>query len=58
MGVGGSAEEFMLMRALGRERLPALFYGLPSKTPTIFFFARRETIESFCLCFPHTTAAK
>ena len=45
MSVGDSAEEFILIHALGRERLLVLSCGLPSHPLKILFFARWETIE-------------
>ena len=54
MGVDDSAEEFILIYALGRERLLALFCGLPSNPLKKLFFARWETSE-FCLSFLHTS---
>ena len=56
MSVGDSAEEFISIHALGRERLLVLSCGLPSHRLKILFVARRETIqESFCLSFLHTS---
>ena len=55
MSVGDSAEEFISIHALGRERLLVLSCGLLSHPPKILFFARWETIESFCLNFLHTS---
>ena len=55
MSVDGSAGEFMLIHALGRERFPALCCGLLSNPLKILVFVRWETIGSFCLCFPHTS---
>ena len=55
MSVGDSAEELILIRALGRERLLVLSCGLPSHPLKILFFSRWETIESFCLSFLHTS---
>ena len=55
ISVGDSAEEFISIHALGRERLLVLSCGLPSHPLKILFFARWETIESFCLSFLHTT---
>ena len=55
MSVGDSAEEFMLIHALWRERLPVLSCGHPSNTLEILFVSRWETIECYCLCFPHTS---
>ena len=43
--VGDSAEEFMSIHALGRERLLVLSCGLPLYPVKILFFARWETIE-------------
>ena len=55
MSVGDSAEEFISIHALGRERLLVLSCGLPSHPLKILFFARWETIENFCLSFLHTS---
>ena len=55
MSVGDSAEEFISIHALGRERLLVLSCGLPSHPLKILFFARWETIESFCLSVLHTS---
>ena len=55
MGVGDSAEEFISFHALGRERLLVLSCGLPTNPLIVLFFARWETIESFCLNFLHTS---
>ena len=44
MGVGDSAEEFISIHALGRERLLVLPCDLPSHPLKILFFARWETI--------------
>ena len=55
MGVGDSAEEFISIHALGRERLLVWSCGVPSHPLKILFFARCETIESFCLSFLHTS---
>ena len=54
MSVGDSAEEFVSIHALGRERLLVLSCGLASNLTTLFF-SRWETIESFCLSFLHTS---
>ena len=45
MSVGDSAEEFISINALGRERLLVLSFGLPSHTLKIISFARWETME-------------
>ena len=45
MSVGDSAEEFISVHALGRERLLVLSCGLPSHPLKILLFARWETIE-------------
>ena len=58
MSVGGNAEEFISIHALGRERLLVLSCGLPSHPLKILFFARWEAIESFCLSFLHTSRHK
>ena len=55
MSVRDSAGEFISIHALGRERLLVLSCGFPSHPPKILFFARWETIESFCLSFLHTS---
>ena len=54
MSVGDSAEEFISIHALGRERLLVLSCGLLSHPLKILSFARSETIESFRLNFLHT----
>ena len=53
MSVGDSAEEFILIHALGRDRLLVLSCGLASNQVKILFFARWETIEFFFLSFLH-----
>ena len=53
MSVGGSAEEFISIHALGRERLLVLSCGLPSHPLKVLFFARRETIEFLSECSTH-----
>ena len=58
MSVGDSAEEFISIHALGRERLLVLSGGLPSHPLKILFFARRETTEGFSLSFLHTSRQK
>ena len=45
MSVGDSAEEFISIHVLGRERLLVLSCGFPSHSLKILFFARWETIE-------------
>ena len=55
MSVGNSAEEFISIHALGRERLLVLSCALPSHPLKILFFARWQTIESFCLNFLYTS---
>ena len=45
MSVGDSAEEFISIHALGRERLLLLSCGLPSHPLKFCFSARWETIE-------------
>ena len=55
MSVGDSAEEFVSIHALGRERLLVLSCGLPSHPLKALFFGRWETIKSFCLSFLHTS---
>ena len=45
MSVGDSAEEFISIHALGRERMLVLSCGLRSHSLKILFFARLETIE-------------
>ena len=52
MSVGDSAEEFMLIHVLERERLLVLSCGLPSNPLNILVFSM---LEEFCLCFPHTS---
>ena len=47
MSVGDSAEEFILIHALGRESLLVLSCGLPSHPLKILFFDPWETMESF-----------
>ena len=49
MSVGDSAEEFISIHALGRERLLVLSCGLPSHSLKILFFARWETIKFLSL---------
>ena len=56
MSVGGSAEQFISIHAPGREKLLVLSCGLPSHPLKILFFARWETISSFCLSFLHKAA--
>ena len=53
MSVGDSAEELISIHALGRVTLLVLSCGLPSHPLKILFFARWESIESFCLSFLH-----
>ena len=55
MSVGDSAEGFISIHVLGRERLLGLSCGLASYPLKILFFARWETIESFCLSFLHSS---
>ena len=57
MRVGDSAEEFMLIHALqwGGRGLPALSCRFPSNPLKMLFFARWETTESFCVCFPRAS---
>ena len=55
MGVGDSAEEFISIHALERERLLVLSCGLPSHPLEILFFARWETMASFWLSFLPTS---
>ena len=45
--VGDSANEFISIHAVGRERLLVLSCGLPSHALKILFFARLDTIEFF-----------
>ena len=45
MSVGDSAEEFIFIHALGRERYLVLPCGLASNPLEILFLARWETIE-------------
>ena len=42
---GDSAEDFMLIHVLSRERLPVLSCGLASNTLNILLFAHWETID-------------
>ena len=58
ISVGDSAEEFISINALGRERFLVESCGLPSHSLQILFFARWETIESCCLSFSHTNRQK
>ena len=58
MSVGDSAEEFISIHALGRERLLVLSCSLPSHPLQILFFALWETIESFGLSFLQTEKKK
>ena len=55
MSVGDSAEEFISIHALGRERLLVLPCGLPSHPLKILVFARWETIREFMSQFIHTS---
>ena len=55
MSAGDSAEEFISIHALGRERLHVLSCGFPSHPLKILFFVRWETIASFFLSFLHTS---
>ena len=57
MSVGDSAEEFISIHALGRERLLVLSCGLPSHPLKILFFARWETMRVFFSVL-YTPAAK
>lgn len=52
---GDSAEEFMSIHAVGRERLPALSLDLWLNLLKILCFARCRTMESFCLRFLRTS---
>ena len=54
MSVGDSAEEFISMDALGRERLHVLSCGLPSRPLKSLCSARSDMMESFRLSFLHT----
>ena len=45
ISLGDSAEEFIAIHALGRERLLVLSCGLPSHPLKILFFARWEAIK-------------
>ena len=56
MRVGDSAEEFISIHALGRERLLVLFLWSYVTSSQILFFARWETIESFVSVFYTPTA--
>ena len=53
MSVGDSAEEFISIHALGRERLLVLSCGLPSHSLKNLFFARWVTIEFMSQFFSH-----
>ena len=53
--VGDSAEEFISIHTLGRERLLVLSCHIPSNPLKFLFFPRWATIESFCLSFLHTS---
>ena len=55
MSVGDSAEELISIHALGRERLLVLSCGLPPRPVKILFFARWETIQSFCFSYLHNS---
>ena len=55
MSVGDSAEEFILIYDLGRERLLVLSGGLPSTPLNILCIPRWEAIARFCLSFLHTS---
>ena len=55
MSVGDSAEEFISIHALGRERLLVLSCGLASNSLKLLFFARWETMESFRFSFLHAS---
>ena len=57
VSVGDSADEFISIHALGRERLLVLSCGLPSHALKILFFARWETREFFVPVF-YTPLAK
>ena len=46
MSVGDSAEKFISIHALGRERLLVLSCGLPSHPLKVRFFAGWETIHT------------
>ena len=49
MNVGESAEEFMFIHALGRERSPALLGALQSKLLIFFFDPLGSDRELLCL---------
>ena len=51
MSVDDSAEEFISIHALGRERLLVFSCGLSSHPLKILFFVRWEMMESFGLSF-------
>ena len=53
MSVGDSAEEFIWIHALGREKLLVLSCDLPSHPLKVLFFARWETIEFLSQFFTH-----
>ena len=55
MSVGDSAQEFISIHALRRERLLVLSCGRRLHPLEILFFARWETIESFCLSVLQTS---
>ena len=53
MSVGDSAEEFVLIHALGRDRLLVLSCVLASNPLKVVFFARWHMMK-FCLSFLRT----
>ena len=55
ISIGDSAEDFISIHALGREKLLVLPCGLPSCPLKMMFSARWETIDSFSLSFLHTS---
>ena len=54
MNVGDSTGEFMLIHALEREEL-LVSCGLPSNLLKTYFLPLGGAIDSFCLCFLHTS---
>ena len=54
MSVGDSPEEFILIHALGRERLLVLSCGIPSNPLKVPFSSSWETMEFF-FQFLHTS---
>ena len=54
MSVGDSAEELILIHAVGRERLLVLSCGLCQIRSKLHVCPLGDDRE-FCLCFPHTS---